>query len=163
MDEHDLKAMLSRNPEAARKNAHLFKRGAVKPSRQAEVPCKPPTSQRVQKPVDSSKKQSIPTYTEKLYYDTWLKSRLESGEFDEVLHEGHCFEMANTHTYRVDWACFRDGVLKEVVEVKGTYRFREQGGARLAFDQCRLEFPGIVFVWAVKVKKKLGAWKIARY
>lgn len=73
-------------------------------------------------------------------------------------YEGLTFRMANGHRYTPDWVHFgQDGRLT-CIECKGAYRFGSHQRARLAFDQARVEWPGVRWVWAVR--QKGGAWKI---
>ena len=68
-----------------------------------------------------------------------------------VYYEGLTFRLAGGHRYTPDWVYWRDGVLT-CVECKGGYRFASHGRARMAFDQARIEWPGVRWVWAVKGK-----------
>lgn len=98
-----------------------------------------PKGERVTKPKG-------PNPTERLFRDQHLAGQ-------DARFEGHKFKMANGHTYTPDWAVFVGGVLTDVYEVKGGYAFYSQGRARLAFDQCRVEFPAVRFHWARQTGK----------
>ena len=65
--------------------------------------------------------------------------------------------MANGHRYTPDWVVVTTGGRIECHEVKGGYALHSQQRARLAFDQARVEYPWIVWVWAVKTK---DGWRI---
>ena len=73
----------------------------------------------------------------------------------DVIYEGFKFKMLNGHAYTPDWVVFNaDGSVSEAHEVKGGYAMFSQGRARLAFDQCKVEFPNVKFFWAKKLDKK---------
>ena len=74
-------------------------------------------------------------------------------------YEALTFRLANGHRYTPDWVIVNDGWI-ECHEVKGSHRFHSHQRARLAFDQARVEWPGIVFVWATL--QKGGTWKVER-
>jgi hypothetical protein len=69
-------------------------------------------------------------------------------------YEALSFRMANGHRYTPDWY---EPETATVHEVKGAYKFGSHGRARLAFDQCRAEFPQFRFVWATWKK---GQWEV---
>jgi len=77
----------------------------------------------------------------------------------DARYEAVTFRMANGHRYTPDWVVFTDGRPSQCHECKGGHALGSQQRARLAFDQVRVEFPGLVWVWAVKVK---GQWEISR-
>lgn len=64
--------------------------------------------------------------------------------------EALTFRMANGHRYTPDWVVFTNSGNIECHEVKGGYALGSEQRARLAFDQARVEFPWIVWVWANK-------------
>ena len=73
----------------------------------------------------------------------------------KAVYEGFTFKMLNGHKYTPDWVVFDDnGGVLEAHEVKGGYAMFSQGRARLAFDQCKVEFPHVKFYWAKKLDKK---------
>jgi hypothetical protein len=72
--------------------------------------------------------------------------------------EGITFRMANGHAYTPDWIVVKDGRPVECHECKGGYALHSQQRARLAFDQARVEWPGLRWVWATK---RDGGWEIA--
>ena len=76
----------------------------------------------------------------------------------DARYEAVTFRMENGHRYTPDWVVFTDGRPSQCHECKGGYALGSQQRARLAFDQVRVEFPGLVWVWAVKVK---GQWEIS--
>ena len=64
------------------------------------------------------------------------------------------FHMKNGNDYTPDWIQFDcEGLPCRAVEVKGSHRFHSHGRARLAFNQCKIEFPGIEWIWATKTKE----------
>lgn len=69
-----------------------------------------------------------------------------------VHYEGITVRMANGHRYTPDWVVVTASGRIECHEVKGGYALHSHQRARLAFDQARIEFPWIVWVWAVKTK-----------
>ncbi len=71
--------------------------------------------------------------------------------------EAVTFRMANGHRYTPDWVVFVDGRPSQCHECKGGYALHSQQRARLAFDQVRVEFPGLVWVWAVKTP---AGWQV---
>jgi hypothetical protein len=73
--------------------------------------------------------------------------------------ESRTFRMANGHEYTPD--AF-DG--RRCLEVKG-FRHASHGRSRLAFDQCRAEFPHYVWIWAERKKagKKGARWVFEFY
>lgn len=72
-----------------------------------------------------------------------------------VAWEGVTFRMANGHRYTPDWTYWQGGRL-HAVEVKGSYRLGSYQRARLAFDQARVEWPAIVWIWA---ELENGTWR----
>ncbi|MEI6150416.1 MAG: hypothetical protein WCS01_15050 [bacterium] len=71
--------------------------------------------------------------------------------------EAVTFRMANGHRYTPDWVVFADGRPVACHECKGGYALHSQQRARLAFDQVRVEYPGLVWVWAVKTP---AGWQV---
>lgn len=77
----------------------------------------------------------------------------------DARYEVLSFRMANGHRYTPDFVVFDDGGrILECHECKGAYSLHSQQRARLAFDQARIEFPGIQWVWAVKTKE---GWRVS--
>ena len=74
-----------------------------------------------------------------------------------VHYEGLTLRMANGHRYTPDWVVVTAGGRIECHEVKGGYALHSQQRARLAFDQARVEFPWVVWVWAARTN---NGWKI---
>ena len=111
----------------------------------APLPIKAPTPKAV-KPT-KSQPDKVPNRTELEYAHKYLAGK-------DYRYEGYPLRMANGHTYTGDWAVFQDGRAIEIHECKGGWSFASQQRSRLAFDQCRIEFPNIKFVWAKKTKKK---------
>ena len=72
-----------------------------------------------------------------------------------VTFEGLTFRLANGHRYTPDWVYVESGRLV-CVEVKGSYRLGSYQRARLAFDQARIEWPGVRWIWAERCVD--GTW-----
>lgn len=68
----------------------------------------------------------------------------------DARYEAITFRLANGHRYTPDWIVFEDGRPTQCHECKGSYALHSQQRAKLAFDQARVEFPGLRWVWAVK-------------
>jgi hypothetical protein len=75
----------------------------------------------------------------------------------DARYEAMTFRMTNGHRYTPDWIVFQDGRPVACHECKGAYALHSQQRARLAFDQARVEFPGLKWVWAVKTTE---GWRI---
>ena len=84
-----------------------------------------------------------PNKTESDYRATYLRGK-------DARYEALTFRMANGHRYTPDWVVFTDEGKIECHEVKGGYALGSEQRARLAFDQAKVEFPWIVWVWAKK-------------
>jgi hypothetical protein len=97
------------------------------------------------------KVRGVPNATETEYRDLFLAGK-------DARFEGCRLKMANGHAYTGDWAVYDGEEVKEIHECKGAYAFFSQARAKLAFDQCRIEFPHIKFVWGRKGRKKKG-WR----
>ena len=91
-----------------------------------------------------------PNKTEAAYRNTCLANR-------DARYEAITFRLANGHRYTPDWVVIQDGRLVACHEVKGGYKLHSHGRARLAFDQARIEYPGISWIWVVKTK---AGWAI---
>ena len=98
------------------------------------------------------KQDKVPNHTELEYARKYLAGM-------DYRYEAESLKMANGHSYTGDWAVYENGKLVEIHECKGGWAFGSQQRSRLAFDQCRIEFPHIRFVWAKKSKK---GWKIKK-
>jgi len=81
-----------------------------------------------------------PNQTEQTYRDTVLRYR-------DARYEAMTFKMSNGHKYTPDWVVFEAGRPIECHECKGAYRLGSYQRARLAFDQARVEFSGLKWVW----------------
>lgn len=88
-------------------------------------------------------KHRVPNKTETEYQRRHLQGR-------DARFEALTFRMANGHRYTPDWVVFTATGKIECHEVKGGYALGSEQRARLAFDQARVEFPWIVWVWAKK-------------
>ena len=75
-----------------------------------------------------------------------------------VAFEGLTFRLANGHRYTPDWV-YVDGGRLVCVEVKGAYRLGSYQRARLAFDQARIEWPGVRWIWAERCAD--GNWRLS--
>jgi hypothetical protein len=103
-------------------------------------------------PAKPTKPMKLPNKTEAEYARIHLTGR-------NAVYEGHTFKMANGHAYTPDFAVYDDaGVLIEAHEVKGGWAQFSEQRARLAWDQSRIEFPHVKFVWARKHDEK--GWQI---
>ena len=107
-------------------------------------------------PDEKQKQRKAPNRTEREYHDKFLWPRVVS-ENATVQYEGIRLYMMNGHSYRGDWALHLPDGSIEIHEVKGSYHLHSHQRARLAFDQARIEWPCIKFVWAEKSK---DGWKI---
>ena len=75
----------------------------------------------------------------------------------DARYEALTFRMANGHRYTPDWVVFEDGRPVACHECKGGYALHSQQRARLAFDQARVEYPGLRWTWATKTAE---GWRI---
>ena len=67
---------------------------------------------------------------------------------EDVRYQALTFHMKNGHDYTPDAVAFdEDGRPFMAWEFKGAYRLGSHQRARLAFDQARVEFPGIRWKW----------------
>ena len=75
-----------------------------------------------------------------------------------IVFEGISLKMSNGHRYTPDWFIITETEMI-CVEVKGRgnngFRHPSYQRARLAFDQCKIEYPLLKFRWAEKSK---GVW-----
>ena len=88
-----------------------------------------------------------PNMTEATYRAEVLGRRTDLAA---IHYEGITVRMANGHRYTPDWLVVTTDGRIECHEVKGGYALHSHQRARLAFDQARIEFPWIQWVWAVK-------------
>lgn len=84
-----------------------------------------------------------PNKTELRFYNDFLS------DFEDVRYEALTFKLKNGHRYTPDWVVFREGLPRECIEVKGSYRFSSQNRSQMAWAQAKLDFPGLKWVWAV--------------
>ena len=90
-------------------------------------------------------KTKAPTKTEHEYNHVFLAGR---GRFEAIT-----FRLANGHRYTPDFITVdQDGQIT-CHEVKGAYKLGSYQRARLAFDQARIEWPTLRWVWAEKTDK----------
>jgi len=108
----------------------------------------------VRKPeiATDSPRHREPNKTEAEYRATHLRGM-------DARYEALTFHMANGHRYTPDWVVFTGDGNIECHEVKGGYALGSEQRARLAFDQARVEFPWVVWVWAKRVG---GRWEVDR-
>ena len=120
---------------------------STRPEATKPIPTPAPTPDRAAKSNVPLKKSKGPNKTELNYAERHLTGK-------DARFEALTFRMSNGHKYTPDWVVFgRSGELTECHECKGGYALHSQQRARLAFDQCAREFPGIKWVWAVKKPK----------
>jgi len=101
-------------------------------------------------PACSGQRGRCPNKTEADYRRQYLAGL-------DARYEGLTFRMANGHRYTPDWVVFEDGRPVACHECKGGYALHSEQRARLAFDQARVEFPWVKWVWAVK---RCGRWSV---
>lgn len=75
-----------------------------------------------------------------------------------AIFEGMTLRMANGHKYTPDWMVIKaDGTIL-LVEVKNAgYKHASYGRSRLAYNQCKIEYPMFSYRWAEKEK---GSWSV---
>lgn len=106
--------------------------------------------------VESIPRRGTPNKTESEY------SHLLQLEFPKsrVVFEAMTLRMANGHRYTPDWVVMGSGGIL-CVEVKAVgkngYKHPSYQRAKVAFDQCRVEFPWFRWRWAEKVN---GIWEV---
>ena len=106
----------------------------------------------------ASRQRKGPNHTESEYRCLFLDVRM-STEGVDIRYEGIMFRLRNGHNYSPDWIVTRlDGAI-EAHECKGGYHLHSHGRAQLAFDQAKLEWPLVFFVWAEKTKDH--GWEIS--
>lgn len=91
------------------------------------------------------RKAKGPNKTETEYARVYLAGK-------DVRFEALTFHLAAGYSYTPDWVVFEEGNPVSCHEVKGSYRFHSHTAARNRWKQCRIEFPGLVWVWATKSK-----------
>lgn len=120
------------------------------------TPARPTTPSGDPKPPrarQGPKKTKGPNKTELRYLRENVEPLGETGHY-----EGLTFRLANGHRYTPDWVYVAPATGSlTCVEVKGAYRFGSHQRARLAFDQARLEWPSITWVWAIWTGKE---WQV---
>lgn len=124
-------AGMEKNPEFRIQNSPSF--------------AKAPAGMEVRKPETATdgQRHRVPNKTEVEYQRIYLMGM-------DARFEAMTFRMANGHRYTPDWVVFTDTGMIECHEVKGGYALGSEQRARLAFDQARVEFPWIIWVWARK-------------
>jgi hypothetical protein len=122
------------------------------PEGRRSLPVLAPLSEPVQSPDRGAvvKRHRAPNKTEADYQRHYLRGV-------DARYEGLTFRMANGHRYTPDWVVFIDGRPVACHECKGGYALHSQQRARLAFDQVRVEFPWLRWIWAVRVG---GQWTV---
>jgi hypothetical protein len=96
------------------------------------------------------KQPKQPNKTEGEYKSIHLRGK-------DARYEAVSFKLANGHRYTPDWVVVEGGKITECHEVKGAFRHASHNRAQVMFDQARLEYPGIRWLWATK--KKSG-WEV---
>ena len=137
----DLPAHLKAQVDAQRRSG-LAKGAAPQPAGECRQAERAPRSRRAGR--------RAPNKTEGAYRAAILSRRTDVAA---VYYEGITIRMANGHRYTPDWVVVTVASVIECHEVKGGYRFGSHQRARLAFDQARLEFAWIKFVWAEKTRE----------
>jgi len=110
-----------------------------------------PASLRIAQPAPVKPKQ--PSKTELAYRDEILAL---DESVETIRYEALSFKMANGHRYTPDWITTDLAGNITCHEVKGSYRLGSYQRARLAFDQTRIEWPAITWIWAERQKD--GTW-----
>jgi hypothetical protein len=129
---------VSRGTKAA--NPHLFSDFGADKAALCQIP--EPKSERKVKAMNKTER----------HYHTFILSG------KDARYEALTFRMRNGHRYTPDFSVFDDaGRLIECHECKGSYALYSQQRARLAFDQCKKEFTGIRWIWAVKTS---DGWRV---
>jgi len=77
----------------------------------------------------------------------------------DARYEGLTFVMASGHRYTPDF-CWWVGDRLHCLEVKGSYKLGSYGRAKLAFDQCKVEFACVSWIWAERQKD--GSWRVQK-
>jgi hypothetical protein len=85
---------------------------------------------------------------------TELRYKAEHLAGKDARYEALTFHMTNGHSYTPDWVVFDGGRPTEAHECKGSYKLHSHGRAQLAFDQAKVEFPGLEWIWHAEKKKK---------
>jgi hypothetical protein len=108
-----------------------------------------------QKPLKQAKESKTkaskqPNPTEERYRRDFLEGL-------DARYEALSFKLKNGHRYTPDWVVVSELGFLECHEVKGAYKFHSQSRARMAYDQCRIEWPAIRWVWATWTGEK---WRV---
>ena len=131
-----------------------FKLSDLPPAMQKQILAKfPPKGGQVE-PIEPTTHPTAkgPTKTEMAYRSRYLG--------DNTRFQGVTFRMANGHRYTPDWVTM-DGDRMTCIEVKGSYRLGSYQRARLAFDQARIEWPGVTWIWAELSES--GEWTVTKH
>jgi len=108
------------------------------PAKAQASPVPEPPTPKQRKPGDAASRK--PNSTEAEYARIFLRGK-------DARFEALTFRLANGHRYTPDWIVLENGLPVEAHEVKGSYRLHSHQRSRLAFDQARIEFPGIKWFW----------------
>jgi len=108
-----------------------------------ELTPKPTPSPAANRGKQAKRGRKVPNKTESDYQRHHLRGM-------DARYEALTFRMANGHRYTPDWVVITNEGKIECHEVKGGYALGSEQRARLAFDQARVEFPWMVWVWAKK-------------
>ena len=93
-----------------------------------------------------------PNKTEERFRREYLEPRGIKAVF-----EGATFRLANGHRYTPDWVWLDETGRAVCVEVKGSYKLPSYQRARMAYDQARIEWPGIIWIWVTWTGKE---WRV---
>lgn len=104
--------------------------------------------------VAHGKRRGEPNKTEAAYRREILERRTDVAA---IYFEGLTVRMANGHKYTPDWIVVTAAGRIECHEIKGGYALGSEQRAKLAFDQARVEFPWLAWVWA---RKTSNGWEI---
>lgn len=106
------------------------------------------------KPIPAQKESKQPNKTEAEY------GRLLRLEFvAEPRYEAITFKLRNSHRYTPDYIIEQNNGNLLCVEVKNAnYKHASYGRSKMAFAQCKIDFPMFDYRWAEKTKE---GWKIS--
>jgi hypothetical protein len=99
----------------------------------------------------AAKKRREPTQTELAYRDAYLD------DFDPVF-EGLTVVLRTGRRYKPDWVVQETDRRIECHEVKGKHRLPSYERSRMAWEQARLDWPAIRWVWAELGED--GTWRV---
>ena len=121
----------------------------------SRVLTQPPAPIPAQPPAKAPKQSK----TELAYQREVLDPQVAAGAIKSVQFEALTFRLDNGHRYTPDWVCLNSKDQTVCIEVKGSYRLGSYQRARLAFDQAKVEWPSIIWIWAERQKD--GSWRMS--